>query len=630
MLDKAQIQEILDQDVIPLIRKCNSKKLDFLNWGKQSFTETYDMYVGMLDDISVHSVRGVFPAELIAKRNPYQTEEEFLHTKENYKEITHTVFDEHVSTIQRSFADSGWSIEYPAYTEDDNLKAYLDEGIAKTPLAMSLESWIKNVLPAIKLRDPGGCIGIKPWFIPTTVQDGETVISSERFEPIPYYYDSRRLVSYNELEYFMFLSAEKSTVTFNDKRVKEGLVFDIYDKNVVWKAIQIGKKVDYIFSVEPYYIHERNEIPVTRLKGNPFYHEQELVWASPFLPAVPILDECILDNNNLRAIKDKCVYPIRVMIGDTCDYSETDANGTFLNCEGGWITDGVKNTRYKCPTCHGSGRKNRLGPSGEILINAEAFTKDSELANAGKAMYYVEPGLGTPEFLRTEVDGYLNKALAALKIKNTNTENTQPKAGLTATESQLDMKATHATIRTPREQIFDIYVWLIKWIAAIRYDEDYERPTITVSDSFDLKTEKDYMIEIAAAVEANVPEIVIHQLIRKYMASLNYTESQANQITNLVITADRLLTTPPEEIQMKISSGYVSKWEALLHDSGISLATELVRNDPKLFTKDIKDQVAALVALAKEKLLVIEQGRTTTQPSTLEELRAKIAPVAVN
>lgn len=629
MLDQSQIQAILDNEVIPIFEKLRmgraGKDVPIEKWGDLSFTDTYGLYVGMLDEISVHSIRGVFPEKIVLEKSPYQTPEEFEHVKRNYEPVTQEVFDDFVNTVQRSFADSGWSIDYPEYPDkDENLQTYLDKGIENTPLAMPLEAWIKNVVPPIKLRDAGGCITVRPFQIPLTEQDGTLVVGSERYQPIPYYFDSRRLVNYKEMEYYMFLSSEKSVVTYSDKPVKEGLVFEVYDENTVWRAVQVGKKIDFIFEITPYYTHNRGAIPVTRLKGNPFYYDQELAYQSPFMPAVSVLNECIKDNNNLRAIKDKCVYPIRVMIGDTCKYGITAGEDHVpIICDGGYINDPVRG-RYRCPQCGGTGRQNRLGPSGEILVDPQSFTNESELSNAAKAMYYVEPTTGTPEFLRREVDGYLNQARNVLKIKTTNSETVKPAAGTTATENQLDQKAMHAAIRVPRAQIFDLYAWVIDWIAFIGWGEDYETPTLRVSDSFDLKTEKDYIDEIARAVEAGVPQLVIQQLIMKYLSSLNYTESQAGKLSDLVIKADRLLTMPSEEIAMRVSSGLVAKWEALLHDSGPALAQELLRTDPALLTKDIAEQIKALQDLAKTKASEIEATRSTGQPSTLEDLRTRI------
>lgn len=624
MLQLNEIQAIVDQ-VMPTYKKTVSKIKD-KKAACPDYHSTYAISVSMLEDISIHSIKGIKPEKLIAERAPYQSQEEFDYVIKNYKQISLPIYGDFISTFSRCFADSSWSITYPAYTDEDNLKAYLDEGLKQTPIGMSAETWWRTMYPPIKMRDSQGCIAMRPWFIPTTEEGGETVISSERFEPIPFYFDSRRVLQYKENEYYLFLSPEKSSVTFNDKPVNEGIIFEFYDDVAVWRITQVGRKIDYVFQYDIFYEHGRGKVPVTRLKGNPFYHEQELVWASPFLDAVDILDEAILDNNNLRAIKNKCVYPVRVMVSQTCNNTMT-VDGVLLACNGGYFHDVANNSQIKCSVCNGTGKLPRLGPYGDILLDSETAFKEGEASN-GKAIYYAEPTPEMPKLLRDELERSLNIARGILHLKTTNTE-AQPSEGTTptATGQQIDQKAMYAYLSTPRNQAFEFYGWLIDWTAYIRYGEGYEVPVISVSDSFDMKTDQDYLTEIATAIDAGIPQVVVNQLTKKYLDSLFYNEGSEGKIAKIIIEADRLLTLPADEIPLRVSSGLINKWEVILHDSGIQLLRELIRSNPNFLGLEIAEQVSQLTALAQTKAGEIQtaiQTQGNGQPTTLDALRTRL------
>ena len=280
------IQDIsaLVDNVVKLWKEKNGgwKKTDEL-------PEYYDSYipiVEMMEHIKVHAVKGVFPSKLIAKRSPNQTDKEFEYVKENYKQITLPVYVDLISTIQRAFNDNNWSIEYPVDENDDSLEIYLYSGLKNTPLKMSLEEWVKGVLPSIKMMDANGCVVVKPYEIPTVETEEGEVISGERFEPVPFYYRCDQVVSYLEGEWYLFLTDERSNVTVGERVEKTGLIYEFFDKNVIYRVVQIGAKKDYNFEIVPYYVHNMGETPVTRLKGRAVYFGSELIWQSEFLSVV--------------------------------------------------------------------------------------------------------------------------------------------------------------------------------------------------------------------------------------------------------------------------------------------------------------------------------------------------------
>lgn len=599
-----ELNEIKDiiSDTVDLVRK---------DWKKQT-PEYYDGYkyaIDMKDDIRVHSERGVKPTKLISKRSPNQTDEEFKYVLENYKQITHPVFVDLISTIQRAFNDNNWSIEYVQDDREDTLKDYLEEGLKNTPLQMSLESWIKSVVPPVKMTDAMGCIAVKPWFIPTVeTEDGE-VVSGERYEPVPYYYSCDQVVSYLENEYFLFLMKEKSDVYIGDQRVKEGLIFEFYDKEAIWIIRQVGKKDAFEFEYIEYV--KVTSLSVTRLKGIPFMYEGRLMWASPFISVVDILDEAVLDACNLRSIKNKCVYPYRIMLADICDATYKTPEGEILRCDSGHYNDLAHERMIPCKTCAGTGRKSRVTPLGEMLILPKDAFSEGDTGFNQPPMSYVSPLIDTPQFLREEINKFLDQGRAILHLR-TSASEVSGSEDMTATGKAIDQKSLYAFIKGISDQIFELYEFVIDKIGDQRYGEDYEKPSLTYPVNFDLKGEAEYLTEIGEAVKNGVPQIAVNALTNKYLESLFYNDGESSMAYEIIKEADRLLTMSDDDILMKSQRGIIAPYEVILHDSAFTFIKELIAETPTFLLADMDTKVQALIEKAKAKAAEVKPSSPAT------------------
>jgi len=259
MLTEKQITDTVNQ-VVDVMRK--SKKEDY-----PFYHNTYEHSCKMKEAIEVHAVPGKKPDKLVAERAPNQTDQEFNYAIKNYQQTTISVYLDAVHTMQRAFSDNNWSIDYRQGEDKANeLQQYLESDIRNTPLKVSYDDFMFQVLPSLKLIDPMGCIAYKPYFIPTVETiEGEFVIDSAKlFEPIPVYYPCESVVAYQDNQWFMFLSEEKSWVEWGNTKVQEGLVFEVYDEVGIYRVTQVGRKVDYKFETTVYHIHDLGWCPVDR------------------------------------------------------------------------------------------------------------------------------------------------------------------------------------------------------------------------------------------------------------------------------------------------------------------------------------------------------------------------------
>ena len=559
----------------------------------------YKLSVKWLDQIRTHAQKGVFPYELFEKTAPNQTPKEAEYVRANYKQTTLQVFKDMVDTYGRAYHENNWSISYTPDADqyvntDTTLARYLD---SEFPVYGSLDNFVFTFLPPLKLMDAMGVVVVMPYELDTVEIEGEEVINpDELVEPYTKFYHTTRVLAFDE-EYAIIESEERSEVEYNNKMVMEGAVFLIFDDQWIYKAIQVGKKVDNQFEVIEWFNHATGMLPVKRVDGISIQIDETMMQQSPFLYATDILDEVLLDSALLRGIKPTCTYPYRVMIGDPCQF-QIRIDGENLTCDGGYHYrhDGTKSL---CPDCNGTGMKDRISPYGTLLIKPQTSTTAGDNISPDSAIFYAAPSTETPRFLREEIAHNMNAAYEMLHLKKTNNK-VQGGEGITATEAASDQKALIAGIKQNCMQLFDMYEWCINMIGLMRYGENYRQPVIKRPVNYDFYLESDYLAQINEAIAAKQPPFVIQSIIYKYLQTLYYPDVQGQQIFNLISQADRLLTMTLDEINLKLSKGLVDKWEVVLHDSAINLVNQLMMDNPAFFEQDFDTQLQQLVDKAKE------------------------------
>jgi len=603
MLTPEQISYLVDS-IISIRNKGNkSKGITLMQQSSDNYLPDYyngyRLSVKWLDQIRTHAQKGVFPYELFEKTAPNQTPKEAEYVRANYKQTTLQVFKDMVDTYGRAYHENNWSISYTPDADqyvntDTTLARYLD---SEFPEYGSLDNFIFMFLPPLKLMDAMGVVAVMPHELDTVEIDGEEVLNpDELVDPYTKFYHTTRVLAFDE-GYAVIESEERSEVEYNNKIVMEGAVFLIFDDQWIYKAIQVGKKVDNQFEVIEWFNHATDMLPVKRVDGISIQIDETMMQQSPFLYATDILDEVLLDSALLRGIKPTCTYPYRVMIGDPCQF-QIRIDGENLTCDGGfhYRHDGTKTL---CPDCNGTGMKDRISPYGTLLIKPQTSTTAGDNISPDSAIFYAAPSTETPRFLREEIAHNMNAAYEMLHLKKTNNK-VQGGEGITATEAASDQKALIAGIKQNCMQLFDMYEWCIDMIGLMRYGENYRKPVIKRPVNYDFYLESDYLAQINEAIAAKQPPFVIQSIIYKYLQTLYYPDVQGQQIFNLISQADRLLTMTLDEINLKLSKGLVDKWEVVLHDSAINLVNTLMMENPAFFEQDFDTQLQQLVAKAKE------------------------------
>ncbi len=615
---------ILESDILALLdpiikvkkkqnmKSYDPKKEDYL------YFEGYQNYVDWKDQISNHMVKGKKPVKMLSVKAPNQTQEDLDYVLANFKQITLPVSFEFLSTIGRGLNSGNWSVDYGEesqqyITAEMSFKQYVEKDIASTPLRMSYDSWIQYVLPSIKINDSMGVVGFRPWREDVTVIDnetGESVIAGDKLpEPIPFYYGCERVLSNMDWGYLLIETNNYSIIEKGGQKVREGLVFELWDDENIWIIEQTGRQADWKFSTRLYVNHDLGFIPATYLMGIPTYNDAGAIgYQSPFLMVADILDEALIDGCNLRSIKASCTYPQKVMLGNDCMFSDTNGN----KCNNGYIPTKDQSGFYKCTNCNGTGQTPRTSPTNTLYVKGGNAIDNGDQIKPVDALAYIEPSTNTPAFLRSEITQQIMNALSILHLKTTNTVVKTDATDTTATGMVMDEKAKYAFIKTVVDQIFDIYEFGLICMGKMRYGDDFVEPIVQRPLTYDFNSESDYLAQIAAAQSAGAPPVVIASYIYKYLKAIFYDNPKTARAYDLIIASDRLFTLTQEQIMAELPRGLIAPWEIVLHDSALTLIADLVREDEGFLDQEFSDMITQL----KEAAIAI----TPTSPATTPRL----------
>jgi hypothetical protein len=563
----------------------------------------------MYDSILPHSRSDVYPEHLLSVRAPNQTDAQAQYIKANYKATTLSVFEDFRATISRAFADQNWSIRYndevdPRFGEE-TFQQYVNNEIEKFG---SLEMFVKNMLPTLKLVDANGIIAIEPEDIEYYDEDNgeEQVISNELLRPMPKYYNCKNIVGQKFGEYYLVICDDHSYVKVGSKMEESGIVLELYDKDAIYRIEQVGKKSDMTFG-EPvlYFQHNLGYVPCIKLMGSPQLIQDEIAFQSPFITAVPLLDQVVLDESYLQMSKATSAFPFMVALGEICEFIDREGN----KCNDGQIFDAVNGGYRTCGSCNGSGVKSRFSPTGMLLIKPKTSLSEGDSGLSGEYLKFVSPPMDTLTFLRSEIEQQMAKSRRILHLPSSDESGTIGEAS-TATGSLNKMRSLYAFIKPISDQLFTIYEFCLVTIGNMRYGELFGGVNLVYPTSFDISTPSDYLSVISEGMKAGVPPSITFSNVYNYIRAIHYTDDETSAIYDLIINADELLLMSNADVLARLANGTVEKWQDVLHNSAPQLIMELIRDYiateefPTFLSLPMSEKIAQLRAKAAEKIAV--------------------------
>lgn len=565
----------------------------------------YNYAAKMYDSILPHSRSDVYPEHLLSVRAPNQTDAQAQYIKANYKATTLGVFEDFRATISRAFADQNWSIRYneerdPRFAEE-TFQRYVNTEIEKFG---SLEMFIKNMLPTLKLVDANGIIAIMPEDIET---DDDDVVTNELLRPMPHYYNCKNIVGQEFGKYYLVITDDHSYIKTGSKVEQSGIVLELYDENCIYQIKQVGKKQDLTFG-EPVLVfyHGLGYVPCIKLMGAPQLIKDEIAFQSPFITAVPLLDQVVLDESYLQMSKATSAFPFMVALGEICEFVDKEGN----KCNDGQMFDPINGGYRTCSSCNGSGVKSRFSPTGMLLIKPKTSISEGDSGLSGEYLKFVSPPMDTLNFLRTEIEQQMAKSRRILHLPSSDESGTIGEAS-TATGSLNKLRSLYAFIKPISDQLFTIYEFCLVTMGKMRYGELFGGVNLVYPTSFDISTPSDYLAVISEGVKAGVPPSITFSNVYNYIRAIHYTDEETSAVYDLIINADELLLMSNADILARLASGSVEKWQDVLHNSGPQLIMELIRDyipvdgAERFLELPMSEQITRLRAKTAEKIAVV-------------------------
>lgn len=610
------LQEIEDifKEKIAIIRKYSSLKpykpdagmpYDFNRAVKNipPLNPVYQKTVQYRDMIKVHSDIDNKPIDLMRKRAPNEDDRQYIYRVNNFENVTMPYFMKALGKLNRIFNPSNYSIQWT--TGQENEKKYFDEEI---PVFGSLTSYFEEVVLTQKILDPNALLVIKPYFLPYKEDIDENGVvyyvldDSEQITPIACVVDCDKVIDYKENVFAFIQLEEKSWVKVGDKEVKEGLIFEFYDETNIYRITQIGKKIDWQFTLpEIYYPHNLGYVPCWKLKGIPKQKEIHVLYQSYYIFAIPNLNIALYSHSNLDISLTTHMFPQKVEWIDRCPEPSCDKGKIRFEENGNWLSK-------DCPTCGGTGWNKKTGPMMTKYFTIPDQTQgDTDVESVPfPGMAFVAPNPDIPKFVHEK---FMSDVETAFNFLNMDISNSDVKGGQPALSKQIDREELFVMLMRISNEVFSLFDKSMTAMGTLRYGSTFAKPVVSAPTSFSIRSEQDLLAELKDAKESGVPDVALGEIVKEYISKRYSNRANIHKIVNLAFAVDRLVVKIQEETDSMLMNNTASKLEVVLHDSIFTYIDQCMIEDEKFFDKDLKYQEEKLWAMAEETLSDIEDSK---------------------
>lgn len=575
-------------EVAALLKKDANKRRDKII----EFNPIYRQTVELKDRIRTHTELNHVPKDMVRHRGPYEDDKQYKYRTENWNNITMPYFMKAIGKLNRIMNPSNYSITWGS--NQTNEQEYVNKYI---PVFGSVENYFRQIVMVEKIKDPNALLVVKPLSLPVReeIVDGNQVFvldDSEMIDPVPVIFPCERVIKYKEGVYALVEVEEKSMVQWGNGEVREGLIFEFYDTENIWRIVQKGKKSDYKFSdPELYYPHNLGYLPCQKLKGIPKIVDRNVLYYSSFINAIPHLDVALYGYSNIDMSIVTQLFPQRVEYVDRCDYQ---------GCDNGRITRYVDERPIieNCPNCMGTGHRATVGPmmvKQHIAPDPLNTSTDTQIPFPGLA--YVAPPHEQLQFVAEKND---KDIYAAFSFLNFDLSNSEVKGSETALGKQIDREELFSFLMGISMEFFGLLSFTLDTLVKMRFGESAEGPVVSPPSNFAIRSEYDLTEELIEGKKAGLPDIALRQIIRDYVAKRFSNQVNIEKIVSLVFLVDRIITANRIDTSLMLSNGTAEHWEVVLHDSIYTIIDNALIEDTDFFNKELSYQKDYIVKEAKE------------------------------
>lgn len=544
------------------------------------FYSGYNESVDLLSQTRPHCEHNVFPDRLFREKAPNELPAEFEYGKRIYRPITMPYWSRALNTLYKIWNPQNWSWDFPALDvpDEEQPAAYYEQDY---PVYHSIDAYFRQVVTPMAVKDANAMAVVMPAYVPD---------SSERVEPIVKIFNCPDVWAYEPDKWVLLLSDEKSRVKFGNSYKNEGLVFWFVDDTSIWKLTQTGSKLDYEFEMELWYVHNLGYLPAARLKGTPVYKQGTSYWMSPFYPAVPMLDQALVNFNTLQKSIFGHAFLQRWEYVSKCDAVHDD-----VACDGGWIEPRDGSEKYTCPSCKGSGVKqmNSAMSVFQVEIPERGGEKESSFGSMSiPPAGYIDVNHAILDFLDSQVSKNINHAFQVINI---DVADEDAKGDETATGRAIDREEQHSFLIEFAANMFGLMEFCINAGGEMRYLDKWQDVKLSVPTTFDLRKPGELTEELEKAPNIAKRMILAELGQKRFGKSLDDLKRY-----DTLLAADSLAGMPEREILASVTAGLTPRWMYVLHTRGDEVLDAAIAENTAFFEFPMNERRRIMVELSKK------------------------------
>jgi len=574
MLQEQQVKDIIRRISNNFKASSNNKKKEHEVWG-----EAYEHAYSFAEQIEVHSEIGEFPEHLMRAKAPNETSEELDYRKACFESITVPYWHRAENSLNRIWAQQNHKIDWI----EESIKTYFTTDY---PIYGSLLHYFQSVVTKQKIRDPNAVLCVD-FDLPVKQTANGEIVPDQSVELKPYatIYEAERVLQYEDGQYALLLSEEKSVIQHGNDKSADGIVCYMYDDTNIYRIVQKGKKIDWLFDVSIYYVHDLGYMPAWKLKGIPYrIYADNPVYQSYFVAAVPHLNKAVKLDSTLDASINKIAYPTRAYYEQDCPAS---------GCMNG-VVYSTDNTPSKCSSCNGTGHM-KFSPMRDLVHKVPTTTDAVDLPFPGLA--YVSPDSSILEFNESKIDSDIIKAFTFINIDMSSAVNANGTEE-TATQIRIDREEFYSFLLTFSNEIYQLLYDFAYAAATIRNNGTEVDIIVNAPKTFDLITAAELTTELS---NSDLPEIAKRILTTEYLAQRFSQQSEIAKRKEIIDMVDPYAYKSTQDILALKGAGVIMPWQILLHEEISSYIDEIIDEDEEFIGKPLKEIKATLVAKAKER-----------------------------
>jgi hypothetical protein len=499
------------------------------------------------------------------------------------KDYSHKV----INNLSKMRMADDWGIEFK---DDTTLqKLFLDYCTKSFPNDDSIENYFFSVAFKQKAKDPNTIVVCQPRFKPT--------LSTDYYQPVFYLYCTDQVIYCIDNELYVLMEEEKSSVLVGNKKVNEGLVIKLIDKNNIVVIQQTGKKTDYTFEIVKEKTFEHNLNWATAFKiGGTFLKQNtnERVYESFLSPCLTSWNEACRRESDHQVNNVINVHPDKWEVADD-DCPTCKGTGEVEMLVGGarkYVT---------CQLCHGHKFTSQRSPFNVKYVRPQAKTG----TKAGDNVVIPIPPMGNVprdveamKFTKQEVVDKIYQGLGAINMEFFFSIPAN-QSGVAKAMDRQEVNFTYYQVQCDvidndlKPMYFFTALWMFGKFESIDTINEMQ-PRIQKAKKFDFINSLVLVERMTTAKTADLSPEIRNSLELDYIKEEFGEDSDLYKFKKTTIKLNPLPYKTAEEKMIDWQAGVITQDAYILSENIHSFVTRAYEKDDEFFEKQYEEQLTIL------------------------------------